>query len=99
MHISEMGSGFIKSYVTRNRVSERGPHSGFTGLVMTSFLDRFESESRSTLTMAYLPRGRVGEGAHSPGRIAAVLSRNWFTCDRAAASKLIANKMEVATIV
>ena len=99
MHISEMGSGFIKSYVTRNRVSERGSHSGFTGLVMPSFLDRFESDTRSTLTMEYLPRGRVGEGAHSPCRIAAVLSRSWFTCDRAAASKLIANKMEVATIV
>lgn len=94
-----MGSGFIKIYVTRNRVSERGPHSGFTGLVITSFLDRFESDSRSTLTMEYLPRGRVGEGAHSPSRIAAVLSPNRLICGRAAASKLIANKIEVTTIV
>ena len=94
-----MGSGFIKTYVTRNRVGDRGPHSGFTGLVMASFLDLFESDLRSTLTMEYLPRGRVGEGAHSPWRIAAVLSRNLFTCGRAAASKLIANKIKVAMIV
>ena len=94
-----MSSAFIKNYVTRDRVNERGPHSGFTGLAMASFLDLFESDSRSTLTTEYLPRGRIGEGTHSPWRVAAVLSRNWFTRGRAAASKLIANKMEVATIV